>query len=69
MRPSWVAEDHSRKVAHRLQRGALLAEKRSRILRAARQTYEDFFNLDYIDSGHVYSLKVSLSPPACLAEV
>lgn len=38
---------------------AMLAEKRSRLLRATRQTYEDFFNLDYIGSGHVTILKVS----------
>ena len=44
-------------VALRLNRSLLLAEKRSRILRAVRQTYEDYLNSDYIDSGHLYSLK------------
>ncbi len=56
------ADDHAKKVAQRLQKDTLLAEKRSRVLRAIRQTYEDFFNLDYIDSGHVYSLKASSFP-------
>ena len=54
-----LAEQGVRTEELHSKQAAMLAEKRSRLLRATRQTYEDFFSMDYIGSGHVVTLKVS----------
>ncbi len=47
-------------LALRMNRNALLAEKRSRLLQAIRQTYNDFFH-DYFISGDLcFRLRVRL---------
>jgi len=48
-----------RAVAARMNRGALLAERRSRLLAAVRQTYNDLFHDAFIDSGHIYALRTA----------
>ena len=49
-----------RQLALRMNRNALLAEKRSRLLQAIRQTYNDFFH-DYFISGDLcFRLRVRL---------
>jgi len=42
-----------------MNRNALLAEKRSRLLLAIRQTYNDFFHDYFITSNQVFVLRVS----------
>ena len=42
----------------RMNRNALLAERRSRLLLAIRQTYSDFFQDYFIDSSQVFRLRV-----------
>ena len=42
-----------------MNRSALLAEKRSRLLQAIRQTYNDFFHDYFITDDHVFQLRVS----------
>ena len=57
-------------LALRMNRSALLAERRSRFLLAIRQTYNDFFHDYYLDSSQVFSLRVRtvLAPhPACFS--
>jgi hypothetical protein len=57
------AEAKVRELAMRMNRNALLAERRSRFLLAIRQTYSDFFHDYFIDSSQVFSLRVrSLLP-------
>ena len=46
-------------LALRMNRSALLAEKRSRLLQAIRQTYNDFFHDYFITDDHVFQLRVS----------
>jgi hypothetical protein len=56
-------------LALRMNRNALLAEKRSRLLQAIRQTYNDFFH-DYFISGDLcFRLRVRLSFPYSCATV
>ena len=52
-------EAHERAVAARMNRGALLAERRGRLLAAVRQTYNDLFHDAFIDSGQIYRLRGS----------
>ena len=52
-------EAHVRAVAARMNRGALLAERRSRLLAAVRQTYNDLFHDAFIDSGQIYALRTA----------
>ena len=52
------AEAKVRELAMRMNRNALLAERRSRFLLAIRQTYSDFFHDYFIDSSQVFSLRV-----------
>jgi hypothetical protein len=54
-----AAEAHARAVAVRMNRGALLAERRSRLLAAVRQTYNDLFHDAFIDSGQIFALRNS----------
>jgi len=55
-----AAEEASlRAVAARMNRGALLAERRSRLLAAVRQTYNDLFHDAFIDSGQIYALRTA----------
>lgn len=42
-----------------MNRNGLLAEKRSRLLLAIRQTYNDFFHDYFISSDQVFRLRVS----------
>ena len=42
-----------------MNRGALLAERRSRLLAAVRQTYNDLFHDAFIDSGQIYALRTA----------
>ena len=45
----------------RLNRSALISEKRSRLLQAIRQTYNDFFHHYFITSDHCFQLRACLS--------
>ena len=53
------AEEKVHQLALRMNRSALLAEKRSRLLQAIRQTYNDFFHDYFITDDHVFRLRVS----------
>ena len=53
------AEEKVHALALRMNRSALLAEKRSRLLQAIRQTYNDFFHDYFITDDHVFQLRVS----------
>lgn len=55
------AEAKLRALALRMNRNALLAEKRSRLLLAIRQTYNDFFHDYFITSNQVFVLRASSS--------
>jgi hypothetical protein len=55
-------------LALRMNRNALLAEKRTRLLLAIRQTYNDFFRDDFISSGQVFTLRVRSSRQQPLAD-
>lgn len=52
------AEEKVHQLALRMNRSALLAEKRSRLLQAIRQTYNDFFHDYFITDDHVFQLRV-----------
>ena len=47
-------------LAQRLNRSALISEKRSRLLQAIRQTYNDFFHDYFITSDHCFRLRARL---------
>ncbi|MCJ1354277.1 MAG: hypothetical protein MMC33_004264 [Icmadophila ericetorum] len=53
------AEERLHQLALRLDRSALMREKRSRLLQAIRQTYNDFFHNYFITGDHCFRLRVS----------
>ena len=53
-----AAEAKVRELAMRMNRNALLAERRQRFLLAIRQTYADFFHDYFLDSAQVFRLRV-----------
>ena len=53
------AEEQLHQLALRLDRSALIKEKRSRLLQAIRQTYNDFFHNYFITGDHCFRLRVS----------
>ena len=53
------AEERLHTLALRLDRSALIKEKRSRLLQAIRQTYNDFFHNYFITGDHCFRLRVS----------
>ena len=55
------AEERLHALALRLDRSALMREKRSRLLQAIRQTYNDFFHSYFITGDHCFRLRV-ISP-------
>ena len=50
-------------LAMRMNRNALLAERRSRFLLAIRQTYSDFFHDYFVDASQVFRLRVRAHRP------
>ncbi len=56
---SGIAEAKLHALALRMNRNGLLAEKRSRLLLAIRQTYNDFFHDYFVSSDQVFKLRVS----------
>lgn len=57
------AEEKIHGLALRMNRSALIAEKRSRLLQAIRQTYNDFFHDYFITGDHVFRLRVRHTNP------
>lgn len=62
---------HMTRLAHKMNRNLLVREKRSRLLLAVRQTYNDFFQDHYVSTSQVVDLRVRPcpppSPPSCRA--